>query len=99
MSTKKNQPNWDELISSVVTSSSNTYQTPFTTKMLDLDREIDGQVVLRALEKLGNELHTAGSPNRANNESAHETSLIQFIKGDNNNISGFKECSAIGVER
>ena len=49
------------MISSVVTSSSNTYQTPFTTKMLDLDREIDGQVVLRALKKLGNVLHTAGS--------------------------------------
>ena len=55
-----------------------------------MDKEIDGQVVLRALKKLGNELHTAGSPNRTNNESAHETSLVQFLKGDNNKISGFK---------
>ena len=55
-----------------------------------MDKEIDGQVVLRALKKLGNELHTAGSPNRTNNESAHETSLVQFLKGDNNNISGLK---------
>ena len=58
VSTKKDQPNWDELISSVVTSSSSTYQTPFKTKMLEMDKEIDGQVVLRALKKLGNELHS-----------------------------------------
>ena len=87
----------DELISSVVTISSGTYQTPFKTKILEMDKEIDGQVVFRALKEFGNELHTAGSPNRTNNESARETSLVQFIKGDNNNISGFKECSAIGV--
>ena len=90
VSTKKNQPNWDELISSVVTSSSSTYQTPFKTKMLEMDKEIDGQVVFRALKEFGNELHTAGSPNRTNNESAHEISLIQFLKGDNDNISGLK---------
>ena len=52
-----------------------------------MDKEMDGQVVPRALKKLGNELHTAGSPNRTNNESPREKSLVQFLKGDNNKIS------------
>ena len=52
-----------------------------------MDKEIDGQVVFRALKEFGNELHTAGSPNRTNNESPREKSLVQFLKGDNNKIS------------
>jgi hypothetical protein len=62
----------------VVTGSSITYQTPFTTKMLEMDSEPDGQKVLNALKRLGNELHTAGSLNRTNHESSHNTSLAQF---------------------
>jgi hypothetical protein len=40
----------------------------------------EGQVVLTALKKLGNELYLAGSLSQTNVESAHETSLIQFNK-------------------
>jgi hypothetical protein len=45
---------------------------------LEMDQEPDGQVVLTALKKLGNELYLAGSLSRTNVESSHETSLIQF---------------------
>jgi hypothetical protein len=45
-----------------------------------MDQEPEGQVVLTALKKLGNELYLAGSLSRTNVESAHETSLIQFNK-------------------
>jgi hypothetical protein len=74
------KPAWDELISCVVTGAASAYQTAFTTKMLEMDQEPDGQVVLTALKKLGNELYLAGSLSRTNVESAHETSLIQFNK-------------------
>jgi hypothetical protein len=71
---------WDELISCVVTGASSAYQTAFTTKMLEMDQEPNGQVVLTALKKLDNELYLVGSISRTNVESAHETSLIQFNK-------------------
>jgi hypothetical protein len=77
---RRTKPTWDELISCIVTGVSSAYQTSFTTKMLEMDQEPDGQVVLTALKKLGNELHLAGSLSRTNVESAHETSLIQFNK-------------------
>jgi hypothetical protein len=75
---RRTKPTWDELISCVVTGASSAYQTAFTTKMLEMDQEPDGQVVLSAMKKLGNELYLAGSLSRTNVESAHETSLIQF---------------------
>jgi hypothetical protein len=75
---RRTKPEWDELISCVVTGTSNAYQTAFTTKMLEMDQEPDGQIVLSAMKKLGNELYLAGSLSRTNVESAHETSLIQF---------------------
>jgi hypothetical protein len=71
---------WDEVISCVVTGASSAYQTEFTTKILEMDQEPDGQVVLTALKKLGNELYLAGSLSRTNVESSHEMSLIQFSK-------------------
>jgi hypothetical protein len=77
---RRTKPTWDELISCVVTGASSAYQTPFTTKMLEMDQEPEGQVVLTALKKLGNELYLAGSLSRTNVESAHETSLIQLNK-------------------
>jgi hypothetical protein len=77
---RRTKPTWDELISCVVTGASSAYQTPFTTKMLEMDQEPERQVVLTALKKLGNELYLAGSLSRTNVESAHETSLIQFNK-------------------
>jgi hypothetical protein len=77
---RRTKPTWDELISCVVTGASSAYQTAFTTKMLEMDQEPDGQVVLAALKKLGNELYLAGSLSRTNVESSHETSLIQFNK-------------------
>jgi hypothetical protein len=48
--------------------------------MLEMDQNPDGQVVLSAMKKLGNELYLAGSLSRTNVESAHETSLVQFNK-------------------
>jgi hypothetical protein len=77
---RKTKPTWDELISCVVTGASSANQTAFTTKMLEMDQEPDGQVVLTALKKLDNELYLAGSLSRTNVESPHETSLIQFNK-------------------
>jgi hypothetical protein len=77
---RRTKPTWDKLIPCVVTGASSAYQTAFTTKMLEMDQEPDGQVVLTALKKLGNELYLAGSLSRTNVESAHETSLIQFNK-------------------
>jgi hypothetical protein len=58
---RRTKPTWDELISCVVTGASSAYQTAFTTKMLEMDQEPDGQVVLTSLKKLGNELYLAGS--------------------------------------
>jgi hypothetical protein len=77
---RRTKPEWDELISSVVTGASNAYQTAFTTKMLEMDQNPDGQLVLSAMKKLGNELYLAGSLSRTNVESIHETSLVQFNK-------------------
>jgi hypothetical protein len=82
---RRTKPTWDELISCVVTGAASAYQSAFTTKMLEMDQEPDGQVVLTTLKKLGNELYLAGSLSRTNVESAHETSLIQFNKKNNNN--------------
>jgi hypothetical protein len=77
---RRTKPTWDELISCVVTGASSAYQPVLTTKMLEMDQEPDGQVVLTVLKKLGNELYLAGSLSRTNVESSHETSLIQFNK-------------------
>jgi phosphoribosyl-AMP cyclohydrolase len=75
---RRTKPTWDELISCIVTSSSLFYQTHFTTIMLKLDHEQDGQIVMNAMKQLGNELYTASHLSRTNVESAHETSLVQF---------------------
>jgi hypothetical protein len=75
---RRTKPTWDELISCVVMDASSAYQTVFTTNMLEMDQELDGQVVLTALKKLGNELYLAGSLGQTNVELVHETSLIQF---------------------
>jgi phosphoribosyl-AMP cyclohydrolase len=48
--------------------------------MLKMDHEEDGQVVMTAMKQLGNELYTATHLSRTNVESAHETSLVQFKK-------------------
>jgi hypothetical protein len=77
---RRTKPAWDELISCVVLGASSAYQTAFTTKMLEMDQEPEGQVVLTVLKKLGNELYLVGSLSWTNVESAHETSLIQFNK-------------------
>jgi hypothetical protein len=61
---RRTKPTWDELISCVVTGASGAYQTVFTTKMLEMDQEPDGQLVLSAMKKLGNELYLAGSLSR-----------------------------------
>jgi hypothetical protein len=71
---------WDELISCIVTGSPLFYQTHFTTIMLKLDHEQNGQIVMNAMKQLGNELYTASHLGRTNVESAHETSLVQFKK-------------------
>ena len=75
---RRTKPDWDELISSVVTGATLKYQDPFTTKMLEMELEEDGQLVLTALQRLGNELYTASSLNRTGTESNHETSLTAF---------------------
>jgi hypothetical protein len=77
---RRTKPTWDELISCIVTGSSLFYQTHFTTIMLKLDHEEDGQIVMNAMKQLGNELYTASHLSRTNVESAHETSLVQFKK-------------------
>jgi hypothetical protein len=77
---RRTKPTWDELISCIVTGSSLFYQTHFTTIMLKLDHEQDGQIVMNAMKQLGNELYTASHLSRTNVESAHETSLVQFNK-------------------
>jgi hypothetical protein len=41
---RRTKPTWDELISCIVTGTSSAYQTPFTTKMLEMDQEPEGQV-------------------------------------------------------
>jgi hypothetical protein len=56
---RRTKPTWDELISCIVTGSSLFYQTHFTTIMLKLDHEQDGQVVMNAMKQLDNELYTA----------------------------------------
>jgi hypothetical protein len=56
---RRTKPTWDELISCIVIGSSLFYQTHFTTIMLKLDGEEDGQVVMTAMKQLGNELYTA----------------------------------------
>jgi hypothetical protein len=77
---RRMKPTWDELISCIVTGSSLFYQTHFTTIMLKLDHEQDGQIVMNAMKQLGNELYTASHLSRMNAESTHETSLVQFNK-------------------
>jgi hypothetical protein len=77
---RRTTPTWDELISCIVTGSSLFYQTHFTTIMLKLDHEQDGQVVMNAMKQLVHELYTASHLSRTNVESAHETSLVQFKK-------------------
>jgi hypothetical protein len=63
---RRTKPTWDELISCIVTGSSLFYQTHFTTKMLKLDHEQDGQIVMNAMKQLGNELYTASHLGRTN---------------------------------
>jgi hypothetical protein len=77
---RRTKPTWDELISFIVTGSSLFYQTHFTTIMLKLNHEEDGQILMNAMKQLGNELYTASHLSRTNVESAHETSLVQFKK-------------------
>jgi hypothetical protein len=77
---RRTKPSWDELISCIVTGSSLFYQTHFTTIMLKLDGEEDNQVMMNAMKQLGNELYTASHLSRTNVEFAHETSLVQFKK-------------------
>jgi hypothetical protein len=77
---RRTKPTWDELISCIVTGSSLFYQTHFTTMMLRMDHEEDGQIVMNAMKQLGNELYTASHLSQTNVESAHETSLMQFKK-------------------
>jgi hypothetical protein len=77
---RRTKTTWDELISCIVTGSSLFYQTHFTTIMLKLDHEEDGRVVMNAMKQLGNELYTASHLSRTIVESAHETSLVQFKK-------------------
>jgi hypothetical protein len=89
---RRTKPQWDELISCVVTGASNAYQTAFTIKMLEMDQEPDGQVVLSVLKKLGNELYLAGSLSQTNVESAHETSLIQFNKKKTDQWTSGMQC-------
>jgi hypothetical protein len=89
---RRTKPEWDELISSVVTGASNAYQTAFTTKMLEMDQNPDGQIVLSAMKKLGNELYLAGTLSRTNVESAHETSLIQFNKKKTDQWTSGMQC-------
>ena len=80
---RRTKPTWDELISCVVTGATSTYQSAFTVKMLDIDNEPNGQIVLTALKHLGSELYTGISLSRIR-ESDHETSLIQFNNNKNN---------------
>ena len=79
---RRTKPTWDELISSVVTGAAATYQNSFITKMLEMDGESNGQVVLTALKQLGNELYTGSALSRTGIESAHETSLVQFKRNN-----------------
>jgi hypothetical protein len=72
---RRTKPTWDKLISCIVTGLSH-----FTTIMLKLDHEQDGQIVKNAMKQLGNELYTASHLSRTNVESAQETSLVQFNK-------------------
>jgi hypothetical protein len=77
---RRTKPTWDELISCIVAGSSLFYQTHFTTIMLKLDHDEDGQIVMNAMKQLGNELYTASHLSQTNVESSHETSLVQFKK-------------------
>jgi hypothetical protein len=70
---RRTKTTWDELISCIVSGSSLFYQNHFTTIILKLDHEEDGQIVM-------SELYTASHLSRINVESAHETSLVQFKK-------------------
>jgi hypothetical protein len=56
---RRTKSTWDELISCIVTGSSLFYQTRFTTTMLKLDHEQDGQMVMNAMKQLRNKLYTA----------------------------------------
>jgi hypothetical protein len=77
---RRTAPEWDELISSVVTGASNAYQTAFTTNMLEMDQNPDGQLVLSAMKKLGNELYLAGSLSRTNVlRHLHSTTMEIYI--------------------
>jgi hypothetical protein len=49
---RRTKPTWDELISFLVTGSSLFYQTHFTTIMLKLDHEQDGQIVMNAMNAM-----------------------------------------------
>ena len=89
---RRTKPMWDELISYVVTGATTSYQNSCTTKMLELDGEADGQVVLTVLKQLGNELYTASLLSRTGMESVHETSLIQFKKNQTDQWTQGMQC-------
>jgi len=77
---RRTKPTWDELISCVVTGATPTYQALFTAKMLEMDGEPNGQIVLSDIKTLGNELYMANSLSTTKVKSEHETSLCQFNK-------------------
>ena len=76
---RRTKPTLDELISCVVTGATPTYQSAFTIKMLEMDGEPNGQIVLSDFKILGNELYTASSLSRTNVESEHEINKSDSI--------------------